>query len=113
MTAQTISILLVDGSPLGVRIAEMGNTVTQAIAIPRKEWNEAKRKPEVSEIENVGIYFLLSNPADDGQYDLYIGKSSNIRNRIDQHMTDDTKDYWNHAVCFVARGGSLNTAHAD
>ena len=52
MSAKTISILLLDGSPLGVRIADIGNTVAQAIAIPRKQWNDMKNREELSDDEN-------------------------------------------------------------
>lgn len=112
MQPQTLSILLVDGTPLGVRIAEVGNTIAQAIAIPRKLWNEMKGRNELTELQNAGAYFLLSNPSDDGRYDLYVGQSSNVRSRIDQHMVDNSKDFWNTVVCFVARGGGMNSAHA-
>lgn len=113
MSAKTISLLLLDGSPLGVRIAEIGNTVAQAIAIPRKQWNDSKNREELSGMKNPGVYFLFSNASDDGRFKVYIGQSANVRLRIDGHMNDNSKDFRNHLVCFVSRGGGLNSAHAE
>ncbi|MDD5055845.1 MAG: GIY-YIG nuclease family protein [Candidatus Peribacteraceae bacterium] len=113
MSAKTISILLLDGSPLGVRIADIGNTVAQAIAIPRKQWNEVKNSDALAMIQSPGVYFLMSNPSDDGRFKIYIGQSANVRIRIDGHMNDSGKDFWNIAVCFVSRGSGINTAHIE
>ena len=113
MSAKTISILLLEGSPLGVRIADIGNTIAQAVAIPRKQWNEVKGYDTLSMLQSPGIYFLLSNPSDDGRFKAYIGQSANVRFRIDGHMNDKGKDFWNIAVCFVSRGSEINTAHIE
>lgn len=111
--AKTISILLLEGSPLGVRIADIGNTIAQAIAIPRKQWNEVKNSDALSMLQSPGVYFLLSNPSDDGRFKAYIGQSANVRLRIDGHMNDNGKDFWNLVVCFVSRGSGINTAHIE
>lgn len=63
-------------------------------------------------LQNPGVYFLISNIKDDASYDVYIGEAENIYNRVGHHVGNNEKDFWNFAVCFTTKDGSLHKAHA-
>ncbi len=104
-----VSLILRDGNPLGIRTAEIGSSVIQATVIPRSLWKSSK---EMDILQNPGVYFLISNIKDDASYDLYVGEAENIFNRVSHHVGNAEKDFWNYAVCFTAKDGSLHKAHA-
>jgi hypothetical protein len=61
MRGKTIQIFLTDGSPRGIKIAEITSNIELAIFIPRTKINEANSRKEVS---TPGIYFLFGDSED-------------------------------------------------
>jgi hypothetical protein len=102
---KTITILLVDGSPSGIKTAEIGNSINKAIVVPRSLIKEAAQRDELN---GVGIYFLIGNNNETDLPDVYIGEAENVYDRIKQH---NTKDFWNLAICFISKDQSLTKAH--
>ena len=107
----TISLILYDGDPIGIRKATIGNSVIQATVIPRLLWHSAGR---IEVLKNPGVYFLISAQKDGAMYDVYVGQSENVFNRVGQHSsnTEAENDYWNYAVCFTSTDKSLHRTHA-
>jgi len=103
---KTITILLVDGNPSGIKTAEVGGRIGKAIVIPRSLVKEAAAREELKE---VGIYFLIGRNDETGLPDIYIGEAESIYQRLKQH---NNKDFWSLAICFISKDQSMTKAHA-
>lgn len=103
---QTIQIFLPNGSPRGIRIAEITNRVVKAVLIPRNQLeNAAKRK----EVNNVGLYFLFGESNENAKPLVYIGEAEDCWVRLKQHHQE--KEFWTHAILMVSRIGAFTKAH--
>jgi hypothetical protein len=104
----SLRIFVADGYPDGLRLVERSNWVGKALIFPRALLPQVKQRPELAQ---TGVYLLLG-PQDDGDGDmLYIGEGDPIRPRLESHYAN--KDFWTHAICFVAAAGQLNKAHVQ
>lgn len=99
-TAKTITIHLASGDPTGIKIAEVSNRIIRGYVLPREKLSEARN---ITELAKPALYVLLSL---DGE-DAYIGETESFLNRISTHRTDLQKDYWDIALVFIAKDGSL------
>ena len=107
-TPFSLRIFVADGDPDGLRLVERSNWVGKALIFPRALLPQVKQRPELAQ---TGVYLLLG-PQDDGDGDkLYIGEGDPIRLRLESHYAN--KDFWTHAICFVAAAGQLNKAHVQ
>jgi len=104
----SLRIFVTDGDPDGLRVVERSNWIGKALMFPRALLPKVKLRAELSQ---TGVYLLLG-PRDEGERSmLYIGQSDSIRPRLESHYAQ--KDFWTHAVCFVAAPGQLNKAHVQ
>lgn len=108
MRGKTIQVFLTDGSPRGIKLAEITSNIEQAIFIPRSKMNEANSRPEVS---RHGIYFLFGNNGENTKPLVYIGQSRNCLDRIKTH--DQKKDFWNYAVLIISKTESFTQTHIE
>lgn len=103
---KTIRIYLADGTPTGIRHAELVNWTGQAIVCPRARiaqlggWAEAARP---------GVYFLLGDDDSESRPVAYIGEAENVWLRLQSHVK--TKDFWNRVVLFTSKDENLTKAH--
>jgi hypothetical protein len=104
---KTIQIYLPDGNPKGVKIAEITTSIGKAIFIPRSKINDVSNR---SELQGVGIYFLLGEANELGQHRVYIGEAETLIKRLKQHNTS-SKEFWNVAIAFMSEKNNLNKAH--
>lgn len=77
---------------------------------------ERKHIPVLQKIEQLsypGIYFLIGNDKETNENILYIGKSSNIANRLQTHNSDRNKDWFEKFIVFTSKNGDLNSSHAE
>ena len=77
---------------------------------------ERKHIPVLQKIEQLsypGIYFLIGNDKETNENILYIGKSSNIANRLQTHNSDKSKDWFERFIVFTSKNGDLNSSHAE
>lgn len=77
---------------------------------------ERKHIPTLQKIDQMsypGIYFLIGNNKETNEKILYIGKSSNIANRLQYHNSDRNKDWFESFVAFTSKNGDLNSSHAE
>lgn len=108
MRGKTIQVFLTDGSPRGIKLAEITSNIEQAIFIPRSKMNEAVNRSEVS---RPGIYFLFGNNGDKSKPLVYIGQSRNCLERIKTH--DQKKEFWNYAVLIISKTESFTQTHIE
>ena len=107
MTGRSVRLFLVDGSPLGLRTAEVGMWTGQALVAPRTELERLSKRPEV---RRTGTYVLVG-PSEDPAFEtaVYIGEGDDVWARIARH--DSNKDFWTWVVVFVSKDHNLTKAH--
>lgn len=103
---RTIRIYLADGSPTGIRHAELVNWTGQAIVCPRArigelaQWEESK-KP--------GVYILFGEDPTGSKPKAYVGEAENVLDRLQSHIKN--KDFWDRVVLFTNKDANLTKAH--
>lgn len=108
MRGKTIQVFLTDGSPRGIKLAEITSNIELAIFIPRTKINEANSRKEVS---NAGIYFLFGEGEESAKPIVYVGQSRNCIDRIKTH--DQKKDFWNYAIIITSKTKSFTQTHIE
>lgn len=101
-----IRLYLADGSPSGIRHAEIVNWTGQAIAAPRTRYAELKSWEEVS---RPGVYFLIGFSDDTSAGKAYIGESEIVFDRLADHIRN--KDFWRECVIFTSKDENLTKGH--
>lgn len=95
-----LTVYMIDGTPYGPRLAEIGNWVGKAIYCQRASVNKILSR---SEFDNPGIYCLKGDPTDEAfDEKIYIGEAENIKNRLKQHLSDLNKDF-KELIFFVSK----------
>lgn len=108
MRGKTIQVFLTDGSPRGIKLAEITSNIELAVFIPRNQINEAGKRQEVF---LPGLYFLFGESETGSKPVVYIGQSRDCLNRIKKH--DQIKDFWNYAVLIVSKTKSFTQTHIE
>lgn len=109
MAGRSIRIFLVDGTPSGVRTAELGLSTIKALAVPRPSLPSIASRPEA---KKTGIYVLIGpDPNTPGQRMIYIGEADTLIRRVSDHNRDSDKDFWEECVFFVSKDENLTKAH--
>jgi len=108
MRGKTIQVFLTDGSPRGIKLADITSNIELAIFIPRTKFNEANSRKEVS---NAGIYFLFGDGEDTAKPIVYIGQSRDCLDRIKKH--DQKKDFWNYAIIITSKTKSFTQTQIE
>ncbi|UNK21205.1 GIY-YIG nuclease family protein [Paenibacillus sp. N3/727] len=103
--ARTIQIFLPNGSPRGIKIAEITSRIVKTILIPRNRLSDAEQREET---KSVGLY-LLFGQTDDLKPQVYIGEAENCYLRIKQHNKE--KDFWDTAVIITTNNNSFTKSH--
>lgn len=108
-SAKSVRLFLADGSPTGIRTAEIMNWTGHVIVAPRSKLPEALKRPEAS---RTGVYFLTGDDPDQiGKQRVYIGEGDNVIDRIKSHAKDITKDFWTHVCIVTSKDSNLTKAH--
>jgi hypothetical protein len=102
-----IRIFLVEGTPKGMRTAEIVGWTGVALVCPRSKISEFG----LFEHANKPAVYLLIGEDDDGQPTVYIGETESAMVRVLQHAKDPTKGFWNYAVAFASKDENLTKAH--
>lgn len=106
-TPKTIQIFLPGGSPTGIRVAEITTRIVQVIDVPRKLLPDFLKMPESAQ---VGVYYLVAEPEDGSEPQVYIGQTGDLRTRLAGH--DSKKDFWERALVLISRTHSMTQTHA-
>lgn len=109
---RTILTILHDDRATGVRTVEFSNRLIKGIAVPRSEFKHLKNL-EIAELGFSGIYFLIGENEDEKQ-SVYVGQAVNLKKRFEQHLKDESKDFWNIAVAFTTnKEGNLTESEIN
>lgn len=105
---KTIRIHLADGTPTGIRHAEVGNWTGQAIVCPRgrlfelRDWDECQRQ---------GVYLLHGADPEAEQPMVYFGEAENVFDRLKTHIKDPNKEFFDRVVIVTSKDENLTKAH--
>lgn len=107
----TIQSYFPTGDTRGYRIAEVTNTIIEALLIPRKEL--ARVLEERDELKTSGLYFLFGkeNAENQNAIECYIGESEELHKRLDHH--NKNKDFWEVAIVFISSNSRWPLNKAD
>lgn len=103
---KTVRIYLADGSPAGIRHAEVVNWTGQAIVCPRGRVGELSNWPES---HRPGVYILLGENPENSKPMAYIGEAEHVLTRLKQHV--GSKDFWDQVVFFTSKDENLTKSH--
>src|SRR6266851_6099188 len=103
---KSIRIFLVDGSPTGLRTAEIPNWTGHVLVAPRIRIQEALMR---SEGTKTGVYLLVGEEA--GRGIVYVGEGDCIADRIRKHAKDADKDFWERVALITSKDVNLTKAH--
>lgn len=99
--AKTIQILLPDGDPDGVKVAEITGKMAKAYVLPKHMLSYAQIQPG---LRSAALYFLFS----EDRIQVYIGACSNFA--VDGVSEISKKDFWKTVIICTAPGGRLESA---
>jgi hypothetical protein len=107
MAGRSVRLFLIDGTPQGMRTAEVGNWTGLALVCPRTDLARAGARPEV---RRTGVYILVG-PSDSSPSSLavYVGEGDEVWARLASH--DASKEFWTSVVIFVSKDENLTKAH--
>lgn len=103
---KSIRIYLADGTPTGIRHAELVNWTGQAIGCPRGRIGELSDWPEAS---RPGVYFLTGDSDEGTKPAVYIGEAENVLVRLQTQLKN--KDFWTRVTFFTSKDENLTKAH--
>jgi len=107
---KNITVFLIDGSPSGLIQYTIGNWSGVAYKIPRIELDRYKDREH---LKQTGVYFLFGKSEDETDDVVYIGQARERKNgegllcRLQEHILNPDKYYWNEAVVFTNNDNSL------
>jgi len=105
-----VTVCFFDGSPNGLIQCKIGNWNGVAYKIPRIEIDKYKDRDH---LKQTGVYFLFGKSDDESDDLVYIGQAKERKNgegllyRLQEHIRNPDKDYWNEAIVFTTNDNSL------
>lgn len=109
MPARSIRIFMPDGSPTGLRTAEIGMSTVKAVACSRTSLDQLAKRAEA---RRTGVYILVGpDPAIAGRLAIYVGEGDLVLDRIVAHDKDVSKDFFERVLLFVSKDENLTKAH--
>lgn len=110
MTGRTIKVYLADGVPDGLRTAEIMNWTGKMLVFPQSQLVDFLKRPEA---KRTGVYILVGgDPNNSTKEQVYIGESDDVHDRLKQHASDQSKDFWSRTVVIISKDENLSKAHA-
>ncbi len=106
MTGKTLQTYLPEGTPSGIRIAELTTRIVLAVSVPRTKLEQFFQRPES---QHIGTYFLFGGSDDDTKPIAYIGQTEDLKTRLKKH--DSEKEFWTTAVVLISRTHTFTQAH--
>lgn len=102
----SIKIFVPDGDPDGLRVVEKSNWTGVGVVFNRTGYKQVGARPEFG---RTGVYVLVGLSEDSSLPTVYVGEGDPVKDRLNSHYSK--KDFWDWAVFFVTKDGSLNKAH--
>lgn len=106
-----ITTHLLNGNPDGIRRVLIKNKTCEMYMIPRTQLAEAKINPAIN-LKQPALYILLESLSSytDELPKAYIGNAEDVGQRLDQHLLDESKSFFQIALVFVSTDHSINKA---
>jgi hypothetical protein len=109
MPGRSIRLFLVDGTPQGMRTAEVGNWTGMALVCPRTDLARLAKREEV---RRTGVYLLVGHSeSSTSRVAVYVGEGDEVWTRLASHDNDVDKEFWTSVVFFVSKDENLTKAH--
>jgi hypothetical protein len=109
MRGRSIRIFLVDGTPGGLRTAEVGLSTIKAVSCPRTDLESLGRRTEA---RKTGVYILAGDDLEHvARLRIYVGEGDEVFTRIKTHNNDESMDFWDRVLLFVSKDENLTKAH--
>lgn len=107
MAGRSVRLFLVDGTPQGMRTAEVGNWTGLALVCPRTDLVKLGKRDAV---RGAGVYLLIGpSEALASRLRVYVGEADDVWTRLQSH--DSKKDWWTWVVVFASKDENLTKAH--
>lgn len=107
MTGRAIRIFLADGTPGGLRTAEIGLSTCKAVTCSRSALDALSAREES---RRTGVYVLVGEDPDvPGRSAVYVGEGDDVLARIIKH--DQQRDFWDRVVVIVSKDENLTKSH--
>jgi hypothetical protein len=107
MSGRAIRIFLADGTPSGLRTAEIGLSTCKAVTCSRSALDTLGARDES---RRTGVYVLVGEDPDiPGRTAVYVGEGDDVLARIIKH--DQQKDFWDRVVLIVSKDENLTKSH--
>ena len=109
LPSRSIRIYMPDGSPTGLRIAEIGMSTVKAVACSRASLDQLATREEAS---RTGVYVLSGmDPDIVGRRAIYVGEGDAVIDRITSHDKDASKEFFDQVLLFVSKDTNLTKGH--
>lgn len=81
------------------------------LVIPRANVQDAFDNPDI-DLQTPAFYILIGSSSDIeiSKPEAYIGQTDNMRQRLKEHFKSKEKEFWQFALVFIAKDGSINKA---
>jgi len=109
-----IRVYCPDGNLGNMRCVSIPNWNGGVLYISRGYWYDAMNGEYRNHLSKSGVYILAGDDVSQdgsGRKRIYIGQSENLRSRIEQHIEDPAKEFFDHVVCVIGHRNHLNSAH--
>lgn len=107
MAGRSVRLFLIDGTPQGMRTAEVGNWTGLALVCPR---TDLVRLGSRGEVHRTGVYILVGpSESSASKLAVYVGEGDEVWARLTSH--DAKKDFWSYVVLFVSKDDNMTKAH--
>lgn len=108
--SKNMNLFLLDGIAQGRIKCTLANWTGVAYKIPRALLKESKK---IDLLQQTGVYLLFGESEDTGDPLVYVGQAGIRKNgkgihcRLEEHMLQSKKDWWNVAVAFTTSNNSF------
>ena len=106
---KTIKIELLEGIPSGFRRAEFTTQLMRVLVVPRDRQELLEHCPEAK----FQAVYLIVGENEEGEPQVYIGKTRRMALRIKEHSKAGKKDYWRNVLYFVTKDNSLSSTEIE
>ncbi|WP_211828713.1 GIY-YIG nuclease family protein [Kistimonas asteriae] len=108
MHPASIRLFLANGSPTGLRTAELSNWNGKGVTCPRSEFRDFLAREE---LEQPGIYLLTGVDPETDEPAIYIGEAEHLRKRLATGHKHVNQDFWNTITIFISQNDYMTKAH--
>jgi len=110
VSGKTIKLYLVDGTPSGMKTAEIMNWSGMVLVAPRAQLAKLGQRDEA---RRTGAYLLVgTDPNSRNRPKVYIGESDTVLARLMQHDKDAQNEFCTDLVLLISKDNNLTKAHA-